>query len=484
MHSVLVIGAGFSGIGLAVRLQQAGIHDFLILEAESGVGGTWWLNRYPGCACDVQSHLYSLSFAARSDWSRQFPPRAEIQAALADLVDQQGLAGRILLNRRVVEARWDAHKACWRVLDAEGNSHQARVLVSAMGGLSRPARPNIPGLEDFSGPVIHSQRWPDDLDWQDQRVAVIGTGASAIQFIPRLQPGAAQLHIYQRSPPWILPKPDRPIQGWRRQLHARLPLYRRLVRLGLFVLLESRLPAFTRYPRLTAFHRWKARRHLHRQVGDAGLRARLSPEYAMGCKRVLLSNDYYPALAAANVELITSPIARVQADGVVDHAGHHRPADILVLATGFQAADPIPAGLIIGRDGLDLASAWQAGARAYKGSAVPGFPNFFTLLGPNTALGHNSVLLMIEGQIRYLISGLRWMKQQKLDWVEAREDATAAWDADLQQRLSRSIWRLGGCSSWYQHPNSGRIPTLWPRFTFTFRWLLRRFDPGAYHAGR
>ena len=476
----MIIGAGFSGVGLAIRLRQAGIEDFLILEAEAGIGGTWWLNRYPGCACDVQSHLYSLSFAPRADWSRHFPPRGEIQSALAQEVERQALGVKIRLNTRVVEARWDEPAACWRVWDQHGEEHRSRVLVSAIGGLSRPARPAIAGLEEFSGPVIHSQRWPQDLDCTDQRVAVIGTGASAIQFIPHLQRDARRLDVYQRSAQWILPKPDRPIPRWRQSLHARLPLYRRLTRFGLFLLLESRLPAFTRFPRLTALHRRKARRHLERQITDPVLREKLTPDYAMGCKRVLMSNDYYPAIAAGNVELITTPIEHVRPDGLVDRDGHFRPADLIVLGTGFQATDPVPSGLIFGRDGLDLTAAWKDGPQAYKGSTVPGFPNFFTLLGPNTALGHNSVLLMIEGQIRYVLSALRWMQRTGRHRIEVRAEAAAAWDAEVQRRLDRTVWRQGGCSSWYQHPESGRIPTLWPRFTFTFRWLLRRFDPEAY----
>ena len=478
--SVLIIGAGFSGIGLAIRLQQSGIDNFQILEAEAGVGGTWWLNRYPGCACDVQSHLYSLSFAPRADWSRHFPPRHEIQAALAQEAERHALSEKIRLNTRVVEARWDERAACWHVRDQHGEEHRSRVLVSAIGGLSRPARPAIPGLDEFAGLVIHSQRWPQDLDCTEQRVAVIGTGASAIQFIPHLQRDARRLDVYQRSPQWILPKPDRPIPRWRQTLHARLPLYRRLTRFGLFLLLETRLPAFTRFPRLTAFHRRKARRHLERQIADPVLREKLTPDYAMGCKRVLMSNDYYPAIGAANVELITTPIERVRPDGMVDRDGHFRPADLIVLGTGFQATDPVPSGLIFGRDGLDLTAAWKDGPQAYKGSTVPGFPNFFTLLGPNTALGHNSVLLMIEGQIRYVLSALRWMQRTGRDSIEVRAEAAAAWDAEVQRRLDRTVWRQGGCSSWYQHPESGRIPTLWPRFTFTFRWLLRRFDPEAY----
>ena len=255
------------------------------------------------------------------------------------------------------------------------------------------------------------------------------------------------------------------------------------MRLGLFLQLETRLPAFTRFPRLTAFHRRKARRHLDRQVSDPALRIRLQPDYAMGCKRVLMSNDYYPAVSAGNAKLVTTPIARVDSTGIIDNDNLHRPADIIILGTGFEAANPIPEGMLIGRNGMDLSILWKEGPFAYKGSAVPGFPNFFTLLGPNTALGHNSVLLMIEGQIRYIVSALNWMRRTGQRVVAVKNEAVENWNQDLQSRLDRSVWRLGGCSSWYRHPQSGRIPTLWPRFTLTFRWLLRRFDPDAYAHG-
>ena len=477
---MLIIGAGFSGIGLAIRLKQAGMSSFLILEAESGIGGTWWLNRYPGCACDVQSHLYSLSFAPRNDWSRRFSPRAEILAYLQDLVERHDLSAHIRLNTRLVRASWNEGLKRWEAIDEHGAEHHAQWLVSALGGLSRPAWPDIPGLQSFQNTIIHSQAWPDDLAWDSKRVAVIGTGASAVQFIPHLQRTAQQVDVYQRSAQWILPKPDRAIPAWQRWLHARAPLYRRAVRFGHFVHLEARLPAFTRSSKLTFFHRWEARRHLASQIANPALRAKLTPDYAMGCKRVLMSNDYYPAVSATNVELIDTPIKRVERTGVVDESGQLRDCDLVILGTGFQAANPIPNGMIMGRNGQDLAVLWKDGPFAYKGSTIPGFPNFMTLLGPNTALGHNSVLLMIEGQIRYLLSALRWMQATRHRVIEVTPEAAAIWNKDVQQRLGRSVWRLGGCTNWYRHPDSGRIPTLWPRFTFTFRWLLRRFDPQAY----
>ena len=481
---ILIIGAGFSGIGLAIRLKQAGIEDFLILEAESGVGGTWWLNRYPGCACDVQSHLYSLSFEPRADWSRQFAGRAEIQRYLADCVDRHGLAEHIILDTRMEQARWLEGESAWQVRDHRGVTYRARVLVSAIGGLSRPAWPAIPGLDEFAGPVIHSQRWPEHLELRDRRVAVIGTGASAIQFVPHLQREAARLDVYQRSAQWILPKPDRAIRPWQKTLYRHVPAARRLVRLGLFALLESRLPAFARWPRLTAYHRRKALAHLRDQVRDPELQRKLLPDYAMGCKRVLMSNDYYPALGEDNVALFTDPIERIEDNVIFDCTGHGRTTDLIVLGTGFQATSPIPEGMILGADGRDLARTWADGPQAYKGVAVAGFPNFFTLLGPNTALGHNSVLLMIEGQLRYLVDLFGHMQQHGIHRVCVRPEAQVAWNRDLQQRLERTVWNRGGCASWYRHPVSGRNATLWPRFTFTYRWQCRRFDAQAYRMRR
>ncbi|AKS41713.1 flavin-containing monooxygenase [Wenzhouxiangella marina] len=478
-HRLIIIGAGFAGLGLAIRLRQRGIRDFLILEAESGVGGTWWLNRYPGCACDVQSHLYSLSFAPKADWSRQFAPRAEIQAHLDDCVERFDLRSHLRLDTRLEQARWQDETQDWKLLDQHGREYRTEVLVSAIGGLSRPAWPKIPGLETFSGAVFHSQRWPEDLELKGKRVAVIGGGASAIQFVPRIAQEVAQLDFYQRTPQWILPKPDRSIPTWKQSLYRRLPPTRLLRRLGLYLLLESRLPAFNWSSRLTWFHRRKALEHLHRQVADPAMRQALTPDYAMGCKRVLMSNDFYPALNRKNVELIPERIERIEVDRIVDRQGRSRPAEVLILATGFQATRPIPQGLIQGRNGRDLAEAWADGPRAYKGTTVPGFPNFFTLLGPNTALGHNSVLLMIEAQIRYLLSALDWQDEHPGP-LEVRHDREAAWNQALDARLERSVWSRGGCGSWYLHPSSGRNTTLWPDFTWRFAARTSRFDPDAY----
>ncbi len=463
-----------------MRLLRRGERDFLIVDENAGVGGTWWVNRYPGCGCDVQSHLYSLSFAPRPDWTRHFAGRDEIQAYLEDCVDADGLGPHLRLGTRIVRAEWDAQAALWRVWDQHGTERTARLLIPALGGLSRPNVPDIPGLEHFSGRVIHSQQWPDDLVVEGQRVAVIGTGASAIQFIPEIQPRVARLDVYQRTPPWILPKPDRPIGPLRRRLYRAFPPARLAVRLAIYSLLEMRLPAFNRFPALSAWHRRRARRLLARQVPDPALRQKLTPDYAMGCKRVLMSNDYYPALTGSNTSLIDGAASAIEADAVIDAKGVSRPTDLIIFGTGFEATAPVPAGMILGRQGQDLAEVWQQGPFAYKGTAVPGFPNLLMLLGPNTALGHNSVILMIESQIRYILEALDYIDQQSIDRLEVTREATRTWDHDVQQKLTGTVWNAGGCASWYLHPESGRNTTLWPASTLNFRFQTRSFDPQAF----
>jgi cation diffusion facilitator CzcD-associated flavoprotein CzcO len=476
---VLIIGAGFSGIGLGIRLRQTGQTDFIIAESGAGVGGTWWTNRYPGCACDVQSHLYSLSFAPKADWSRQFAPREEIQCYLEDCVDRFDLAPHLRLGTRIIRAAWNEDDAVWDAVDGHGQRYRARILISAIGGLSRPSIPDLPGLDAFRGRSFHSQQWPEDLDLSDKRVAVIGGGASAIQFVPRIAAAVEQLDFYQRTPQWILPKPDRPIASWVQALYRALPPMRLLRRFGFYLLLESRLPAFNWSSRLTWLHRRKALRHLNRQVDSPRLRAQLTPDYAMGCKRVLMSNDFYPALNLDSVELISGGVEKIRPDGIVGADGRFRPADVLILATGFQATRPVPDGLILGRDGRDLADVWRQGPVAYKGSAVAGFPNFFSLLGPNTALGHNSVLLMIEAQIRYVLGAIRALDGGRRA-LSVRQEAQDDWNRHLDRILARSVWSTGGCGSWYLHPDSGRNTTLWPDFTRRFARSTARFDQDAY----
>ncbi|NKI35207.1 NAD(P)/FAD-dependent oxidoreductase [Wenzhouxiangella sp. XN79A] len=477
---VAILGAGFGGLAMAVELQRRGVTDFRIFEAADGVGGTWWVNRYPGCACDVPAHLYSLSFAPNPDWSRRFAPRDEIQAYLERVVGERGLAERIELGCRVEQARWDAAAGHWRIEDAHGRDWTADVLVSAIGGLSRPAWPDLPGLHRFAGQVIHSQQWPDDLAVEGRRVALVGTGATAAQIVPEIASAAAQLVVYQRSPNWILPRPDGPIRPWQQALYRRAPWLQKLVRLSIWAGSELRVPGLTWSNRLAAGHRALALWHLKRQVPDPVLRKQLVPDFAIGCRRVLRSSDYYPALMRDNVELVTSPIRAIEADGVVTTDGLRRPADLLVLATGFRATSPVPEGLLIGRDGIDLATAWaEAGPEAWRGVAVHGFPNLFLLMGPNTALGHNSVVYMIESQARFVADAVVELNARGAT-AEVRAAAQRQDNERLQRKLAGSVWNAGGCRSWYLHPASGRNATLWPGFTLSYRNRLRRFLPEAF----
>lgn len=477
---VAIIGAGFGGLGTAIQLRQRGIERFLVFDKASGVGGTWWVNRYPGCACDVPSHLYSFSFAPNPDWTRHYAPRAEIQAYLESLVQQYRLGDRIRLQTEITQAAWNEQDRRWHLSDATGRKWRARVLVSALGALSRPAWPDIPGLEDFAGKVVHSQQWRESLELAGRRVAVIGTGASAVQLIPHVARQARHLDIYQRTPNWILPRPDRAIGPRRRALCRRLPWLQKLIRFGIWATSELRVPAFLWSNRLAAGHRWLAHRHRQRQIHDPALRAKLKPDYDIGCKRILLANDFYPVFNEHHVELISDGIARIESDAIVDMTGQRREIDAIILATGFKATDPVPEGLIIGRAGHDLATIWKAGPEAYKGTTVSGFPNLFMLLGPNTALGHNSVVMMMESQIRYLLAALGHMRQHKLEVLEVHAKAQQRWNDLLARRLQGTVWNAGGCRSWYLHPETARNSSLWPGFTLGFRWRLRRFDVENY----
>lgn len=481
--SIAIIGAGFGGLGTAIRLRQSGRDDFVVFDKAAGVGGTWWVNRYPGCACDVPSHLYSLSFAPNPDWTRHYARRAEIQAYLEGLVDEHGLADHLRLETEIVRAEWLERKRCWALSDQHGRRYTARVLVSALGGLSRPSWPDLPGLDRFAGQVVHSQQWPDELDLGGKRVAVVGTGASAAQFVPHVAQEAEHLTVFQRTPAWIIPRRDRPVGARRRRLFRRFPFLLRLVRFAICTRNELRVPALVQWHWLGAGHRWLAHRHRRAQVEDPETRKKLRPNYEIGCKRVILSDDFYPTFNRDNVNLVDRAVVRITETGVVDANGRHHPAEALILATGFRATQPVPEGLIIGRGGRDLACQWRDGPVAYKGTTMHGFPNLFMLLGPNTALGHNSVLLMIEAQMRYLLSALDQFEAGNSAF-EVKRDAEAYWNNWIEKRLARSVWNAGGCRSWYLHPRSGRNTTIWPGFVFDFRHCLRRFDRQAYHVER
>jgi cation diffusion facilitator CzcD-associated flavoprotein CzcO len=474
---VVVIGAGFAGIGAAVTLTRAG-HDVLVLERADDLGGTWRDNAYPGCACDVQSHLYSFSFAPNPNWTRTFSPQPEILAYLHDVVDRFAVGDRIRCGVEATDARWDDDARVWRITTSAGPT-TADVLVGATGPLSRPLIPPLPGLEDFTGDVMHSSAWHPDLDVTGRRVAVIGSGASAIQIVPQLAGRASELIVFQRTAPWILPRGDREIPIERRHVYSEYPWLQTLARAWIYASREVSVIGFVNAPFLLRGVERIALAHLERSVSDPGLRAELTPDYRAGCKRILLSDDYYPAVDREDVELVPSGVARFEPRTVVADDGTRRDVDVVVLATGFEATDMAAAHRITGRAGRLLSDVWQdGGTQALRGATVHGFPNLFLLVGPNTGLGHTSMIHVIESQLAYLADGLATLDRRGLDAIEPTAHAQAAWNTQVQQRLSRSVWATG-CSSWYQDPQ-GRIPTLWPGSTLRLRRATRRLDPLEY----
>lgn len=480
--SVLVIGAGFAGVGLGVALRREGIRDFLILEKGRSVGGVWRDNRYPGAACDVPSHLYSFSFEPNPGWSHVFSRQHEIAAYIERCVQRHGLEPHLRFGAEVLAARYDEDASLWRVDLADGRRLSTRVLVSAVGQLSRPALPRIEGLDRFRGPSFHSAQWDESCALDGKRVAVIGTGASAIQFVPAIAPRVGHLSVFQRSASWILPRPDRAYRPWEQALFARFPALMRLHRLGIYLRYEARALAFTRFRSLLEpAAGGPFRRLLARQVADPALRDKLMPDYPIGCKRILLSSDYLPTMTRPNVELVTTGIRRVCPEGIETEDGRVHEADVIVYGTGFAATEFLAPMRITGRDGLDLNRAWSRGAEAYLGLSVPGFPNFFMLYGPNTNLGHNSIIYMLESQISHVLRCLRLLRRRGAETIEVGADSFTRFNRHVRQRLQHTAWN--GCKSWYVDAN-GHNSTNWPGFTLSYRWQVRYGSLRAYRLGR
>ncbi|WP_432828402.1 flavin-containing monooxygenase [Dactylosporangium sp. CA-092794] len=479
MHTrIAIIGAGFGGLGAAIRLKRRGHADFVIFERAADLGGTWRENAYPGCACDVHSQVYSFSFALKPDWTSTYSPRAEIWAYLRDCADRFGVRPAIRFGTEVRQAAWDAAAARWRIGTSQGE-WTADVLIAAGGPLNEPVVPKLPGLETFQGAAFHSSRWDPDAELEGRRVAVIGTGASAVQIVPAIAPAAGRLTLFQRTPAWVMPRRDRPLRRWEQWVYRRIPGAQRLMRTVLYWQIEAGVIAFQRPAVMRRVQRL-ALAHLRRAVPDPGLRARLTPSYAMGCKRILKSDDYYPALTRDNVELVTEAVTEVRPHAVVTADGAEHPADVIVFGTGFRVTDLPIAERIRGRDGRTLAECWQGSPQAYRGTTVAGFPNLFLLLGPNTGLGHNSVVLMIESQLHYVLAALDRLGRTGARALAPRPEAQERYVAALDRRMAGTVW-ASGCRSWYIDA-TGRNSTLWPGSTWWYRRRMRRFDPGAYEA--
>lgn len=478
-HRVAVVGAGFGGIGASISLARQGI-PHVIFEKAPDVGGTWWANTYPGCRCDVPSHLYSFSFAPNPEWSETFSSQPEILDYLRRVADDYGVTPRIRFGTEVLAARWDTGAMRW-VIETSAGTHTADVLIAAHGLLSEPSVPAIEGMDSFAGELMHSARWDSSIPLEGRTVAVVGTGASAVQLIPEIHKRVGRLLVFQRTAAWILPHSGRTIRPWEKALYRRLPAAQRGVRHAVYYGRELvLLPSLLKSVRLGAIRRLSMR-HLEAQVEDPELRRKLTPTFVPGCKRLTPTNDYLPAIASPKTELVTERISRITPEGIVTDDGVLHPADVIVLATGFKVTDNTFAARVTGRDGRTMRDVWDADSMAaYNGTTVAGFPNLFMLAGPNTGIGHTSLVYMIEAQLPYVLGAIAHLDATGARAVEVRPDIQAAFNEGLQRRLVSSVWTTGGCSSWYLD-SFGRNSTIWPDFTFNFARRLSRFDPEAYY---
>jgi len=474
---VAIVGGGFSGLGVAIRLLEQGIRDFVILEKGKQLGGTWRENTYPGCACDVPSHLYSYSFAPKSDWGRVFAEQPEIQAYLLDVAERYGVMPYVRLETEAQRGDWDESRKRWRIETNRG-AVDAQFVVLGQGPLHEPSIPSLPGLDTFAGTAFHSAKWRHDYDLAGRRVAVIGTGSSAIQFVPMIQPKVERLTLFQRTAGWVFPKPDHRIPASEAWALEHVPGLQRAMRGAIYGFTEA-LQVAQRHPaamdQLKRIGLW----HLERQVRDPELRQALTPRFSPGCKRLLFSNTYYPALQQPNVDVVPHGVTAITERGVVGDDGVERPVDTIIFGTGFHVTDAVVPKQVYGRDGRSLDEVWQRSPRAYLGTTVPGFPNAFSMLGPNLGNGHGSAFTIIEAQARYIVDAIRLAERERIATIEVLASAERTWNEQVQAALSTSVFNAGGCSSWYLDAN-GRNSTIYPWSTIDLRRRLWRFDRDRY----
>jgi cation diffusion facilitator CzcD-associated flavoprotein CzcO len=479
---IVIIGSGFAGIAAAVALSAAG-RSYVMVERDADVAGTWRDNSYPGCACDVPSHLYSYSFAPNPGWTRAFSPQPEIYAYLQRVAAKYGIYDHCWFDTELQESRWDSASQTWQMQTSQGPI-TAPVVIEAAGPLSEPSIPDLPGIDTFAGPTFHSAQWRHDLDLSGHRVACIGTGASAVQFVPEIAPATKQLTVFQRTAPWVIRRRDRGITRFERWVYRRWPVTQRLARTLIYWGRETWSLGFGTVPSAMKAAEAYSRSLIRHQVADPELRKKLIPEFTFGCKRVLLSKTWYPALSRPNVDLVTDRIVEVTPTGIVtaDDNGVRTEHDVdtIIFGTGFRATDPPIAHRLIGADGLSLAEHWRtSGAQALRGTTVAGFPNLFIMIGPNTGLGHTSMVYVIESQIAYILQLLTAKKTSGSSVVAARPDAERRYNDRVQRRLKRTVWSVGGCSSYYIDEN-GHNGSLWPTFSFRFRQAVRKADLSEY----
>ncbi|MEV6393076.1 flavin-containing monooxygenase [Nocardia xishanensis] len=480
--SIIIIGAGFAGLGMALELRRAGLENFTILERAADLGGVWRENTYPGAACDVPSPLYSWSYEPKSDWPRRFSEQRDIHGYMRGVADKHDLARYIRFGTEVTDAEFDERTGRWQISTADGTRLSADILIPAVGQLSRPALPNLPGIDTFTGPAFHSAEWNHDIDLTGKRVACIGTGASAIQYIPRIQPKVEHLTLFQRSAAWVLPKRDVEYSALHHALFKYFPPSRWAERFAIWSFFEVLALALTDIPAIKTPVIALADRHREQQVPDPELRAKLTPDYAAGCKRGLFSNEYFPALAQSNVTVETTAIEAVTPTGIRTVDGAEHQVDVIIYGTGFKGTEFLAPMNIYGVGGRKLADVWgDAGARAYLGLSVPYFPNLFMMYGPNTNVGSGSIIYMLESQARYIRQVVQYLTEHPGRYLAARAKVEQDWDDWLQRRLKDTPWNF--CSSWYRNA-AGRITNNWPGATVLYRWKTRTFDPSDYDEAR
>lgn len=476
---IAIIGTGFSGICMAIKLLEAGESSFALFEKSDRIGGTWRDNRYPGAACDIPSALYSFSFEQNPKWSHRYGRQSEILEYLEHCADKFGITSRIRFNQEIRSARYDAATGLWSIVTGNGGTLRARFLISGTGQLNRPKIPSLKGLENFKGDTFHSAQWNSRVDLQGKRIAVIGTAASAVQFVPQIAPGAAHLYSFQRTPNWIKSKKDRRISGFEKWIFEKVPFTMSLHRLWTYLSLEIMFKAFQEGSRLARLTRLALTADMKRRIKDPAFEKILLPDYTPGCKRILLSSEYLETLQLPNVSVIDGEISSVTEEGPVTADGKCYPADVIIFGTGFESTAFLSPIVIEGVGGRILSEVWREGAQAYRGILVSGFPNLFMLYGPNTNLGHNSIIYMIESQVHYILECLSGMKQKRLKSMDVRPEDQERYNGDLQQKLQNTVWQ-GGCSNWYK-TEGGKIVNNWPGETWRYRKETRRVKWEDFH---